>query len=168
MNDIIVNPMFLIILSTLVSVELLLNRILTRSYETGSLYHGFRNLIAISISAGLASIALPLYAIDIVAVLLSALTLAILIAATYSLNNARGETLFVASAASFIASLVNFIIGVAIGIILILSYPWFRRTKSSELRRWKLLEILASFEALLLVSIANVTLMTLLVLGILV
>ncbi|MCR8487130.1 MAG: hypothetical protein NDP22_01805 [Crenarchaeota archaeon] len=168
MIDFIINPMFLTILSSLASTELILNKILVKSYETGSFYHGFRNVISIMISTGLAAITPDLSIIDIIVVFLSALTLAILIAVAYSLSATKGDTLLIASAVSFIVSLVSFIIGVAVGLTLLIIYPKLRRTKSIIFRGQKLMEVLASLKVLLPTGTINVTLMTLLTLGILV
>ncbi len=167
MIDIAISPMFLVIVSSFLSMELLINKMLTGSYETDSFYSAFRKASAIIISIGLKCAMEVLDILAIIAVFLSVSSLIVLLAVTYSIEETKGKALLVASILSFVVSFVNLFVGASVGVLVLIIYPRLRGSRQSG-GKTKLGIPQIDFRFVFLLCATNIIFMIILVYGILV
>ena len=123
MIDIVFNSFFLIIASSMVTLEILVNWFFFGSHQTSGIYSAFREAVAIIIATGMWFIPMEEGMAGILILALSTLTLLIILSVRYETNAKMGEALIVAVIISFIVSLINTLLAIIFAVIILLLYP---------------------------------------------
>lgn len=166
MRDLVINPMFLVIISALVSLEIFVNFVMVGNHKTDSFYSAFRKISAVIIGIGLPNAIRMLDLASIISLVVSIATLAILIATAYSVGSVQGEAMLVSVIIAIGVSTISMLVAAFVSGATMFLYPRIRKSSENRIENPK--RTFVDMKAILIVTVINICVLAMFICGFLV